>query len=128
MTLDLEAQVALIREWNAAVIAEAGESRTPEDEHCLREWSGTRHSPRTGQRSRLPPTQEIDQCLEDSPTVTFLVVPRRYEVQHGENDRYQERDEQDGPHRLLPLRLRRRVTSGLLSAPSVVYRRMAGGS
>jgi hypothetical protein len=39
MTLDLEAQVALIREWNAAVIAEAGESRTPEDEHCLREWS-----------------------------------------------------------------------------------------
>jgi hypothetical protein len=64
---------------------------------------------------RLPPTQEIDQCLEDSPTVSFLVVPRRYEVQHGENDRHQERDEQYGSHRLLPPRLRRRVTSSLLS-------------
>jgi hypothetical protein len=67
-----------------------------------------------------PEAQKIDQCVKDCPTVSsrlfLVVVPRRQEV-HQDEDEERRRDERDGDcsHRLLPLRLSRRVTSGLSS-------------
>jgi hypothetical protein len=44
--------------------------------------------------------------------VSSFLVPPRHEVQDGEDDGHRQRDEKDASHRLLPLLLKRRVTSG----------------
>jgi hypothetical protein len=79
MTLDLEAQVALIREWNAAVIAEAGESRTPEDEHCLRDGAaqGTPQEPGRGRVYRqLRRSTSVSRIPRRSPSSSSRVVTK----------------------------------------------------